>query len=119
MSIFKGLGWLCRSLWRLLNFTRLMLINLLFLFIVLILIVSISPAEPPAQTIDGALTLNLNGPLVEQRTQTAPTLQLLRQMESSSDDQPSEIVLSELLWAINSAKTDPRIKALVIKPQGL
>ena len=31
MSIFKGLGWLFRSLWRLLNFTRLMLVNLLFL----------------------------------------------------------------------------------------
>ena len=56
--------------------------------------------------------------LVEQRSQTDPTVQLLRQVDNS-DDLPSEIVLSDLLWAIKSAKDDDRIKALVIKPQGL
>ncbi|MGL5320695.1 MAG: signal peptide peptidase SppA, partial [Aeromonas veronii] len=115
MSIFKGLGWLFRSLWRLLNFTRLMLVNLLFLIVVLVIVFSVSQKEAPKAPIEGALTLNLNGVLVEQRTQTDPTVQLLRQMDSS-DEQPSEIVLSDLLWAIKSAKDDERIKALVIKP---
>ncbi|MGE6222543.1 signal peptide peptidase SppA [Aeromonas media] len=118
MSIFKGLGWLFRSLWRLLNFTRLMLVNLLFLVVVLVIAFSLNQSETPGTPIEGALTLNLAGVLVEQRTQTDPTVQLLRQMEKS-DDQPSEIVLSDLLWAIKSAKDDDRIKALVIKPQGL
>ncbi|MBL0457744.1 signal peptide peptidase SppA [Aeromonas enteropelogenes] len=118
MSIFKGLGWLFRSLWRLLNFTRLMLVNLLFLLVVLVIVVSFGQKEAPVAPIKGALTLNLNGVLVEQRSQTDPTVQLLRQMDSS-DEQPSEIVLSDLLWAIHSAKDDDRIKALVIKPQGL
>ncbi|MFM5682395.1 signal peptide peptidase SppA [Aeromonas veronii] len=118
MSIFKGLGWLFRSLWRLLNFTRLMLVNLLFLIVVLVIVFSVSQKEAPKAPIEGALTLNLNGVLVEQRAQTDPTVQLLRQMDSS-DEQPSEIVLSDLLWAIKSAKDDERIKALVIKPQGL
>ena len=118
MSIFKGLGWLFRSLWRLLNFTRLMLVNLLFLIVVLVIVFSVNQQEAPQAPIEGALTLNLNGVLVEQRAQTDPTVHLLRQMESS-DEQPSEIVLSELLWAIKSAKDDERIKALVIKPQGL
>ena len=118
MSIFKGLGWLFRSLWRLLNFTRLMLVNLLFLIVVLVIAFSLNQSETPSTPIEGALTLNLAGVLVEQRTQTDPTVQLLRQMEKS-DDQPSEIVLSDLLWAIKSAGDDDRIKALVIKPQGL
>jgi protease-4 len=118
MSIFKGLGWLFRSLWRLLNFTRLMLVNLLFLIVVLVIVFSVGQKEAPQAPIEGALTLNLNGVLVEQRSQTDPTVQLLRQMDSS-DEQPSEIVLSDLLWAIKSAKDDERIKALVIKPQGL
>lgn len=118
MSIFKGLGWLFRSLWRLLNFTRLMLVNLLFLIVVLVIAFSLNQSETPDTPIEGALTLNLAGVLVEQRTQTDPTVQLLRQMEKS-DDQPSEIVLSDLLWAIKSAGEDDRIKALVIKPQGL
>ncbi|MDU1142950.1 signal peptide peptidase SppA [Aeromonas rivipollensis] len=118
MSIFKGLGWLFRSLWRLLNFTRLMLVNLLFLIVVLVIAFSLNQSETPDTPIEGALTLNLAGVLVEQRTQTDPTVQLLRQMEKS-DDQPSEIVLSDLLWAIKSAGDDDRIKALVIKPQGL
>ena len=118
MSIFKGLGWLFRSLWRLLNFTRLMLVNLLFLIVVLVIAFSLNQSETPSTPIEGALTLNLAGVLVEQRTQTAPTVQLLRQVEKS-DDQPSEIVLSDLLWAIKSAGDDDRIKALVLKPQGL
>ena len=118
MSIFKGLGWLFRSLWRLLNFTRLMLVNLLFLLVVLVIVFSISQSETPSTPIEGALTLNLSGVLVEQRTQTDPTVQLLRQMDKA-DEQPSEIVLSDLLWAIKSAGNDDRIKALVIKPQGL
>ncbi|WP_421292070.1 signal peptide peptidase SppA [Aeromonas taiwanensis] len=118
MSIFKGLGWLFRSLWRLLNFTRLMLVNLLFLLIVLVIVVSINQNEVPSTPIEGALTLNLAGVLVEQRTQADPTVQLLKQIDKS-DDQPSEIVLSDLLWAIRSAGDDDRIKALVIKPQGL
>ncbi|WP_323952293.1 signal peptide peptidase SppA [Aeromonas caviae] len=118
MSIFKGLGWLFRSLWRLLNFTRLMLVNLLFLLVVLVIVFSVSQSETPSTTIEGALTLNLSGVLVEQRTQTDPTVQLLRQMDKG-DEQPSEIVLSDLLWAIKSAGNDDRIKALVIKPQGL
>ncbi|MEB5773012.1 signal peptide peptidase SppA [Aeromonas caviae] len=118
MSIFKGLGWLFRSLWRLLNFTRLMLVNLLFLLVVLVIVFSVSQSETPSTPIEGALTLNLSGVLVEQRTQTDPTVQLLRQMDKG-DEQPSEIVLSDLLWAIKSAGNDDRIKVLVIKPQGL
>lgn len=118
MSIFKGLGWLFRSLWRLLNFTRLMLVNLLFLLVVLVIVFSVSQSETPSTPIEGALTLNLSGVLVEQRTQTDPTVQLLRQMDKG-DEQPSEIILSDLLWAIKSAGNDDRIKALVIKPQGL
>lgn len=55
---------------------------------------------------------------MEQRSQTDPTVQLLRQVDNS-DELPSEIVLSDLLWAIKNAKDDDRIKALVIKPQGL
>ncbi|MBL0626225.1 signal peptide peptidase SppA [Aeromonas jandaei] len=118
MSIFKGLGWLFRTLWRLLNFTRLMLVNLLFLALVLVIVYSVGQKEAPETPIEGALTLNLNGVLVEQRSTTDPTSQLLRQMDNS-DEQPSEILLSDLLWAIRSAKDDDRIKALVIKPQGL
>lgn len=118
MSIFKGLGWLFRSLWRLLNFTRLMLVNLLFLLVVLIIVFSVSQTEAPDTPIEGTLTLALSGVLVEQRTQTDPTVQLLRQVDKS-DDMPSEIVLGDLLWAIKSAKDDDRIKALVLKPQGL
>lgn len=85
MSIFKGLGWLFRSLWRLLNFTRLMLVNLLFLIVVLVIVFSVSQKEAPKAPIEGALTLNLNGVLVEQRSQTDPTVQLLRQMDSSDE----------------------------------
>ena len=119
MSIFKGLGWLFRSLWRLLNFTRLMLVNLLFLAIVLTLVFVLGMQQEAPQTpIEGALTLDLDGTLVEQLTQVSPSEQLLQQM-GSRDDLPQELLLSDLLWAIRSAGEDGRIQALVLQPQGL
>ncbi|EOD55176.1 signal peptide peptidase SppA [Aeromonas molluscorum] len=118
MSIFKGLGWIFRSLWRLINFTRLMLVNLLFLFVVLALAFVLGQKEAPQAPIEGALTLDLDGTLVEQLTQTSPTEKLLQQM-GSSEDLPHEFLLSDLLWAIHSAKEDDRIQALVLRPQGL
>ena len=119
MSIFKGLGWLFRSLWRLLNFTRLMLVNLLFLAIVLTLVFVLGMQQEAPQTpIEGALTLDLDGTLVEQLTQVSPSEQLLQQM-GSRDDLPQELLLSDLLWAIRSAGEDDRIQALVLQPQGL
>lgn len=119
MSIFKGLGWLFRSLWRLLNFTRLMLINLLFLAVVLTLVFVLGmQQEAPQSPIEGALTLDLDGTLVEQLTQVSPSEQLLQQM-GSRDDLPQELLLSDLLWAIRSAGEDDRIQALVLQPQGL
>ena len=119
MSIFKGLGWLFRSLWRLLNFTRLMLVNLLFLAVVLTLVFVLGMQQEAPQTpIEGALTLDLDGTLVEQLTQVSPSEQLLQQM-GSRDDLPQELLLSDLLWAIRSAGEDDRIQALVLQPQGL
>ncbi|MGE6107087.1 signal peptide peptidase SppA [Aeromonas sobria] len=119
MSIFKGLGWLFRSLWRLLNFTRLMLVNLLFLAVVLTLVFVLGmQQEAPQSPIEGALTLDLDGTLVEQLTQVSPSEQLLQQM-GSRDDLPRELLLSDLLWAIRSAGEDDRIQALVLQPQGL
>ncbi|MFM4703348.1 signal peptide peptidase SppA [Aeromonas bivalvium] len=119
MSIFKGLGWLFRSLWRLLNFTRLMLVNLLFLAVVLTLVFVLGmQQEAPQSPIEGALTLDLDGTLVEQLTQVSPSEQLLQQM-GSRDDLPQELLLSDLLWAIRSAGEDDRIQALVLQPQGL
>lgn len=118
MSILKGLGWLFRGLWRLLNFTRHLFLNLVFLLLVLAVALVIGTQEKPEPPVEGALTLDLTGDLVEQRSLTDASSQLMRQL-GSSDEQPSEIVLSDLLWAINKAGEDDRIKALVLKTQGL
>lgn len=118
MSILKGLGWLLRGVWRLLNFTRHLFLNLLFLLLILLVVVAIGSREKPQPPIEGALTLELSGALVEQKSLPDASAQLMRQL-GSDDELPSEIVLSDLLRAINSAKDDKRIKALVLKPQNL
>ncbi|MDO2947444.1 signal peptide peptidase SppA [Aeromonas simiae] len=118
MSIFKGLGWLLRGLWRLLNFTRHLFLNLIFLALVLVLVLAFGSREKPLPPIEGALTLDLSGELVEQRSLPDASSQLMRQL-GSGEDLPSEIVLADLLWAIEQAKGDDRIKALVLKTQNL
>ncbi|MFL9593992.1 signal peptide peptidase SppA [Aeromonas schubertii] len=118
MSILKGLGWLFRGLWRLLNFTRHLFLNLIFLLLVLVVVLAIGTQEKPEPPVEGALTLDLSGALVEQRSLSDASGLLMRQL-GSGEEQPAEIVLSDLLWAIDRAKEDDRIKALVLKTQGL
>ncbi|MGL5949394.1 MAG: signal peptide peptidase SppA [Aeromonas sp.] len=118
MALIKGLKWLLLSSWRLLNFTRNALLNLAFLLLLALVIFASRDNTPATPEISGALTLTLNGPLVEQRSQNASTLELLKQLDDVAEP-PRELVLSELVWAIGQAKTDPRIRALVLKPQDL
>ena len=100
MSIFKGLGWLFRSLWRLLNFTRLMLVNLLFLLVVLVIVFSVSQSRDPSTPIEGRSPQSLRcaGRTAHPDRSHGATAQA----DGQGDEQPSEIVLSDLLWAIKA-----------------
>jgi protease IV len=116
--LFRSFKWVFSSLWRLINFTRLLLLNLIFIVIVLAIVVGLRQETPESTIHDGALVLDLAGKLVEQPTTPSPADQLMDKWLSSKD-KPREIAVSDVVYAIQQAKTDPKVKGIVLKTADL
>jgi protease IV len=118
-TLFRPFKWLLQTIWRLLNFTRQLVINLFFLLLVLLAVVALSQDEQEKlQLKEGALVLNLSGQLVEQSTVSAPSSQLLQKW-LAGDEVPRETRVSDVVYAIQQAATDPKIKGIVLQLQDL
>ncbi|MFQ5533843.1 MAG: signal peptide peptidase SppA [Sphingomonadales bacterium] len=89
--------------------------TLLFL-IVVIAVVSFMLRDTRPRVPDGAaLVLNLNGVLVEQKRESEPAELLGGEL---ADGQPPQILLRHVVDAIDYARNDDRIKALVLSLDG-
>ena len=78
-TLFRPFKWIFIHSWRLLNFSRQLILNLLFLFLVLVVIVAVTKEEPKAKVQEGALVLDLSGNLVESPSTTPSSGKLLQQ----------------------------------------
>ena len=116
--LFRSIKWFFRSLWRIINFTRLLLINLIFIVIVLAIVVGLREETPETTIQEGALVLDLAGKLVEQPSTPNPADQLMEKWLSDKD-QPREIAVSDVVYAIQQAKQDPLVKGIVLKTADL
>lgn len=116
--LFRGIKWVFRSLWRLINFTRLLLINLIFFGIVLAVVFGLQEEKPEATIKEGALVLDLAGNLVEQPSIPSPADQLIEKWFSDKE-KPREIAVGDVVYAIQQAKTDPHVKGIVLKTADL
>ncbi|MGI2855538.1 signal peptide peptidase SppA [Shewanella algae] len=103
-------------IWNVINFIRKLVLNIVFFplfFIALIAVVIAMVSSDEIQVEDGsALVLNLAGGIVDQKRQIDPFEAMLSQ--GKGPDVNGEILLSEVLYTINSATNDKRIKALVL-----
>lgn len=70
--LFRSIKWFFRFLWRVINFTWLLIINLIFIGIVLAIFIGLSEETPETTIQEGALVLDLAGKLVEQPTTPNP-----------------------------------------------
>src|SRR5688500_15157532 len=103
------------GIWSTINFTRQLVFNLLFLFILLLVLAAIlssSGAQPLLAR--SALVLDLDGALVEQYSSSPADRAFNRAM---GQDKP-EIQLRDLLRAIDAAKDDKRIERIVLLTDG-
>lgn len=112
-TLFRPFKWIFIHSWRLLNFSRQLILNLLFLFLVLVVIVAVTKEEPKAKVQEGALVLDLSGNLVESPSTTPSSGKLLQQW-LAGDERPTETVVSDVVYALNRAKQDPHIKGVVL-----
>jgi len=98
------------GLWRGITWARVATLNLIFIFIVLLIISAVQTEKVNPLGEPMALHLAPSGFLVDQRTYSDPILQIL---ERTSPDE-LETLTRELVKAIESAATDSRITALIL-----
>lgn len=100
-----------RTLGKVFNTTRIVILNLFFFGFLFLLFAAI-PADEQRETVqkDGSLILALNGQIVEQETVIDSLF------ESVEDDRPNEILLFDLIESIEFAAADDRVERLIILP---
>lgn len=109
-KIFKGI-------WAGINFSRRLILNFLFLLLVIVFIVGISNDDDEIVVESGSvLRLNLNGPIVEEKTYVDPVEAAISDATSGSET-PTEILLDDVVNVINEAAKDERISVLLLDLQ--
>ncbi|MDN3651514.1 signal peptide peptidase SppA [Thalassotalea ponticola] len=108
-----------KGLWAILNTSRKIFLNLIFLiFIIFLINIFTRDAETIAIDSSTALVLNPKGDIVEQKQEIDPADQIMQEALGQQEQNP-EVLLADLLLVIDEAKRDERIKALVIYPQSI
>lgn len=106
-------------LWTILNTSRKIIVNLIFFgFLFFIILAATDDSGEiiiPEQT---ALILNLKGQLVEQKHEIDPMEAFLNEAMGQDDPNP-EILVSDVVNVINTAKTDDRVKTLVLRLESM
>lgn len=107
------------KLFHFLNISRKVIVNLVF-FTVLFLFLSMLTTDGHIVRVpnDAALILNLYGDVVEQKRHVEPMDAFMNEAFEQSDEKP-EVLLSDIIDVINTAKTDEKIKVLVLKLQDM
>lgn len=115
----KALFSLFKSVAKLLNLTRLIIINTLFFVVVFLVVVSLNMDEEPAYIADNAiLRLNFNGSIVEQKQPIDFSSELSKQM-LSGEELVKEYPINEILQVVRHAQQDPKIKRILLDLSGL
>ena len=107
------------SLWRVLSFSRSLVVNLVF-FVLLFSFIGLFTSGEKTIIVpeDTALVLNLVGDIVEQKREIDPIEAFVTEAMEEQDENP-EILLSDILDVIGKAKKDDRVEILVLQLQGL
>lgn len=107
------------GIWSVLNFTRKAFFNLIFIGIIVAIIISVMSEETQIKIPqESVLTLNLRGNVVIQKVAVSPIDEFLEEALEESNDNP-EVLLQDVIYTIENAQQDNRIKALVLNLQGL
>lgn len=106
-----------KTLWKIVNFIRDIVMNVVFLIFVLLLltVLSLMSTHKGNAKIDGdqgALIFNLDGYLSDNRDEQLDWKRTLKQQLQSERD-PQQISTFDVVYAINMAKKDDRIKGII------
>lgn len=104
--------------WRILNFVRQLVANVLFIIILLLAAGTyalLSEQDAQISREPGALYVNLSGVVVDQLTRNSPLESLSLQLLGASSGQLQENSLFDVVETIRTAATDPDITGMILK----
>ena len=111
--------WL-KNLVRLINFTRLFIVNTLFLVLVLIVIIALNIEKQPVKIAENSfLNLQLTGSIVEEKQPADFSRELSKQLAENNQTKNQEYQIDEILQVIHSAKNDSKITNIILELDGL
>ena len=118
--IFRFINQLFRKLFKLINCLRLIILNTIFIFIVLLIVVSFNDTEEKIYVADNSyLQINLNGYIVEQKQPADLSQKITDQLTVTEQEQVQEFETQTLINTIQHAQRDEKITALVLELSGL
>lgn len=103
--------------WRLLNFVREMVLNLFFIFLILVVVgiwMQVSNGTGSEKVGRGALLLDISGVIVDKPSSTSRLGVIGRQLFGASSDRLQENSLFDIVNAIRQAKDDRNITGIVL-----
>jgi protease IV len=98
------------GVWRVVDVSRRVVLNLLFLFIVIAVIVALAKSGPGPIAEKTALVLNIDGTIDEQKSGTLRSTAL----DQVRGEAVQKVLLRDILAALDTAAADPKISSLVI-----
>ncbi|NDK98033.1 signal peptide peptidase SppA [Photorhabdus bodei] len=116
--LWKLIARLFKWSWRLLNFIREVISNLIFIMLILFVVggfLIYQQTDKTADSYQGALYVNLTGIIVDQVSSRTPLTQLGRELFGTSSNKFQENSLFDIVDSIRQAKTDNKITGLVLK----
>lgn len=117
-TLWSLLTGITKWIWRALNFTRQLILNLIFLFLVLICVgVWLASKAPEMVPAHGALVLNITGVVVDMPATSSKFSGLSQQLLGGKKNLSQENSLFEIIQAIRQAKSDSKITGIVLDLQ--
>lgn len=103
-----------RGVWLTVDFSRKLVMNLIFLFILFVVVIALMLPGKAGLQEKSALVLHLDGPIYEQRPGAARS----KMIEQLLDEGPKEYQLRDILAGLEAAAKDPKIDRVVLIFEG-
>ncbi|MBL1377818.1 signal peptide peptidase SppA [Zobellella iuensis] len=116
--MWSAIKWFLRTLGRVLNAIRMLIINLIFLAVLVSFVLLFTAKdEKPRLPDSAALSLTITGSILEQDDPVSP--RRLAQKWLAGDTTPPPMTLGQIKEALDRARNDDRIQALVLRLQNM
>ncbi|SFU73087.1 signal peptide peptidase SppA [Xenorhabdus koppenhoeferi] len=117
-TLWNFIAALFKWCWKLLNFVRQLISNLIFILLIVIVVISLIVYKQQSKRNDsyhGALYVNLSGIVLDRASARNPFEQLGKDIFGSYNSNPQETSLFDVVDSIRRAKDDPKISGMVLK----